>query len=102
MLTTSRGTVTTSRGAASSPSQSASGVVTFHFKARQAAVQGQGVYRLTLEPAPAAILQVDYDGLLLYEGRSPGFSWNGASFLDLELPGAMYTDEADVHVRGSS
>ena len=102
MLTTSRGTFNTSRGAASSPSQGNAGVVTFHFKARQAEAQAQGAYRLTLEPAPSAILQVDYDGLLLYEGQRPGYTWDGAGFLDLELTGGMYTGEADVHIRAST
>lgn len=102
MLTTFRGKLNTSRGTPSSPAPDNSGVVTFHFKARQAEVQAQGAYRLALEPAPAAILQVDYDGLLLYEGQRPGFTWDGAGFMDLELTGGMYTGEADVHIRAST
>ena len=102
MLTTSRGTLTTGRGGASSTAPSSDGTVTFHFTARQAEARGLGIYRLSLEPAPTAILQVDYDGLLLYEGRSPGFTWNNASALDLALPGAMYTDDAGIHIRASS
>ncbi len=102
MLTTARGTLTTSRGMASPALNPVAGTArTYHFTGSQSQSQGGGRWRFTLEPAPRSIDRVDFDGALLYEGLNPGFSWDGGGLLDLELPDGTFCAEVRVHVRGS-
>lgn len=99
MLTTSRGTLVTSRSGVNATRTNLGLTQTLHFRGTDAQSLESGRWRFQLESAPGSVEWVDYDGALLHEGLLPGFEWDGGVNVDLLLAPNAFCAEAMVHIR---